>query len=277
MIIFGIVLLSFSFFGLWIWLTKYESQMKHGLKKVSTLHRKLQKKRFHLTKLFEFLHIKLPPSWIFGLPFMFGSLVLIASSWIFGAIGEDIVSRDPLILVDADVNKWFFSRASPLMTRFMLFISDLASFTTTIFLYLILVLFLTWKKLWYNLVFLSLSIPGGMLLTHMMKVAFHRPRPSLHVFYVPALDYSFPSGHTINATLLYGIMAIFALHVINRLRWQVFVILFTVLVVILVALSRVYLGYHYLSDTLAAAAIGIAWLALCFMTMTTLKQAGSKA
>ncbi len=80
------------------------------------------------------------------------------------------------------------------------------------------------------------------------------------------------SGHTINATLLYGIMAIFALHIIKRWRWQVFVVLFTILLVILVALSRIYLGYHYLSDTLAATAIGMAWLSLCFMAMTTLKQ-----
>ncbi|HUX78486.1 MAG TPA: phosphatase PAP2 family protein [Alphaproteobacteria bacterium] len=202
--------------------------------------------------------------------------MLITSSWIFGIIAEDIVSRDPLTFVDADINKWFFIRTSPLLTRSMVFISDLASFTTMIILYLVLVLILTWKKLWYKLVFLSLSIPGGMLLVHMMKIAFHRPRPSLHLFYVSSLDYSFPSGHTINATILYGVIALFALHLIQRWRWQVFMVLFFIFLVILVALSRIYLGYHYLSDTLAAIAIGIAWLSLCFIATTTLKMAGDK-
>ncbi|HZX13942.1 MAG TPA: phosphatase PAP2 family protein [Thermodesulfobacteriota bacterium] len=80
----------------------------------------------------------------------------------------------------------------------------------------------------------------------------------------------------IHATILYGMIAIFALHFIKRWHWQVFVVLLAVLLVILVSLSRVYLGYHYLSDTLAAVAIGIAWLSLCFMATTTLRKTGRK-
>ena len=154
----------------------------------------------------------------------------------------------------------------------MVFITDLASFSVMIIFYLLLVLILAWRKFWYDLVFLSLTIPGGMLLTHIMKVAFQRPRPLLHQFFVSSLDYSFPSGHVMNATLLYGIMSIFAIQIIKEWRWQVFIGLFTILLVILVALSRIYLGYHYLSDTLAAGAIGSAWLSLCFIMTTTLKQ-----
>jgi undecaprenyl-diphosphatase len=105
-----------------------------------------------------------------------------------------------------------------------------------------------------------------------MKVAFQRPRPLLHQFFVSSLDYSFPSGHVMNATLLYGIISIFVIQIIKEWRWQVFIVLFTILLVILVALSRIYLGYHYLSDTLAAGAIGSAWLSLCFIMTMTLKQ-----
>jgi membrane-associated phospholipid phosphatase len=272
MIIFGLALLFCSFLGLWLWLTKQEHKFKTYFKKVSVLHQKLQKKQFYLKALFEFFHVKLPPLWIFGLPLMFGSLILIISSWIFGSIAEDIVSKDPLTMIDVYVNQWFFSRTSPFLTNFMVFITDLASFSIMIIFYLLLVLILAWRKFWYDLVFLSLTIPGGMLLTHIMKVAFQRPRPLLHQFFVSSLDYSFPSGHVMNATLLYGIMSIFAIQMIKEWRWQVFIGLFTILLVILVALSRIYLGYHYLSDTLAAGAIGSAWLSLCFIMTTTLKQ-----
>lgn len=277
MIILGILLLLVSFLGLWSFLKRQEKRIKKYLKKISAFHQKLQGQQFYLSGVFGFFHIKLPPSWVFGLPLLFGSLVFIISSWVFGIIAEDIVSRDPLTFVDIDINKWFFYRTSPSLTKFMLFISQLASFSTMIVLYLLLVLFLTSKKLWYELTFLSLSIPGGMLLNHLMKVAFQRPRPSLHLFYSSALDYSFPSGHTMNATILYGIIAIFALHIIKKWNWQVSVVLLAIFLIILVALSRVYLGYHYLSDTLAAIAIGIAWLALCFMATTTLKQWRRKA
>lgn len=272
MIVFGIILLLVFFLGLGVWLTKQEKWVTKYLKKISVFHRKLQLQQFYLSGLFRLFHVKLPPSWVFGLPLLFGSLILIISSWIFGIIAEDIVSRDPLVLIDADVNKWFYYKTSPSLTEFMLLISDLASFSTMIILYLILVLLLTWKRLWYDLTFLSLSIPGGMLLNHLMKVAFHRPRPSFHLFYSSSLDYSFPSGHAMNATILYGMIAILALHSIKRWHWKVFVVLLGILLVILVSLSRVYLGYHYPSDTLAAVAIGIAWLSLCFMATTTLRK-----
>lgn len=272
MIILGIVILVGGFLGLWVWLVKCENQIKKKLNWLSSYHQKLQSHKFYLIKLFRFFHIKLPPSWVFGLPILAGSLSFIISSWIFGAIAEDIITRDPLTIADAYINQWFFFRTSPSLNTAMLFITDLGSSKTVIILYLLLVLILAWKRFWYELVFLSLSIPGGMVLNHIMKSAFHRPRPLLHQFFISSLDYSFPSGHSMNATLLYGIMAIFAVQVIKVWKWQVFVVLFAALFIILVALSRVYLGYHYLSDTLAAIAIGIAWLSLCFMTATALKQ-----
>lgn len=272
MIILGIILLFAFFLGLWIWLTRWEYPLKKYLKKISAFHRKLQTHQFYLTNLFKFFHLKAPPSWIFGLPLIGGALIFIISSWIFGVIAEDIISRDPITLADDYINRWFYFRTSPSLTKFMVMITDLASFDTTIILYLFLSLILAWKRIWYGLVFLSLSIPGGMLLNHTMKVAFHRPRPLLHQFFVSSLDYSFPSGHVMNATLLYGIMAIFLVQVIKEWKWQVFIVLFAILLILLVALSRIYLGYHYLSDTLAAIAIALAWFSLCFIATTALKQ-----
>jgi undecaprenyl-diphosphatase len=215
MIILGIVLLFAFFLGLWAWLTRCEYLFKRHLKKISAFHQKLQTHQFYLTRLFELFHLKVPPSWIFGLPLIGGALILIISSWIFGIIAEDIISRDPLTLADAYINRWFYFRTTPSLTKFMVIITDLASFNAMIILYLFLVLILAWKRIWYGLVFLSLSISGGMLLNHIMKVAFHRPRPLLHQFFVSSLDYSFPSGHVMNATLLYGIMAIFTVQVIK--------------------------------------------------------------
>ena len=272
MIVLGIFLLFAFFLGLWVWLTRYEYPFKKYLKKISAFHRKLQTHQFYLTSLFEFFHLKVPPSWIFGLPLIGGALILVTSSWIFGVIAEDIISRDPLTLADDYINQWFYFRTTPFLTKFMVVISDLASFNTIIILYLFLSLILAWKRIWYGLVFLSLSIPGGILLNHIMKVAFHRPRPLLHQFFISSFDYSFPSGHVMNATLFYGIMAIFAVQVIKEWKWQVFVVLVAIFLILLVALSRIYLGYHYLSDTLAAIAISLAWLSLCLIATTALKR-----
>lgn len=275
-IIFGVVFLLVSFFGLWIWFARKEELIKKYIQNLSAFHQKLQAHQFYLSGLFKRFHLKSLPSWAFSLPLLIGALVFIISSWIFGLIAEDIISREPLTVVDTEINEWFFYRTSLPLTNFMLIISAFASFNTMIILYLFLVLILTRQKSWYDLTFLSLSIPGGMLLIHLMKLAFHRPRPSLYLFYSSSLDYSFPSGHTMNATILYGTIVILVLHRIKKWKWKVFTVLLAILGILLVSLSRVYLGYHYFSDTLAAAAIGLAWLSLCFIATLALKHTGHK-
>ena len=59
---------------------------------------------------------------------------------------------------------------------------------------------------------------------------------------------------------------------IEAWRWRLLVAIAAFLIVVLVGLSRIYLGVHYLSDVLAALTEGIAWLAICLMAMHTLNS-----
>lgn len=76
---------------------------------------------------------------------------------------------------------------------------------------------------------------------------------------------SFPSGHVTGSTLFYGFIFIllFAhLHSVHSVASRTLVALAALFVVAAVALSRIYLGAHYLSDVLGSFAVAIAWLAL---------------
>ena len=84
--------------------------------------------------------------------------------------------------------------------------------------------------------------------------------------------YSFPSGHTMAATLLCGVLAVFAVITLKSWRWRVRAVLSACVMVLLVGFSRVYLGAHFLSDVLGAAAAGLAWLAFCLTAVDTLRR-----
>jgi membrane-associated phospholipid phosphatase len=124
-------------------------------------------------------------------------------------------------------------------------------------------LYLIWRRRFYWLAAFLFSVYGGMLLNKILKYAFQRPRPHFDDPLVSLTSYSFPSGHTMTATVLYGVLAAYCFTNTQDWRRRVTIILAAGFLILLVAFSRVYLGAHYLSDVLGAMAEGMAWLALC--------------
>jgi undecaprenyl-diphosphatase len=129
-----------------------------------------------------------------------------------------------------------------------------------------------WIRRWYWLLALVLVVPGGALLNELLKITFRRARPKFDNPILTLTDYGFPSGHTMIATLLYGFLAVFIFQAVQRWRWRVFAAAVAALLIPLVALSRMYLGAHYLSDALAAVAAGVIWLVLCLTAVATLRR-----
>lgn len=117
-------------------------------------------------------------------------------------------------------------------------------------------------KRWHELQWLVITVPGGMLVNLALKGLFQRPRPELHSM-VYAHGYSFPSGHTVAATLVVGWLICALLRQTQSLSWRAAGVTAGVAVVIAVAFSRVYLGVHYPTDVLAAVLSGAAWVGIC--------------
>ena len=106
------------------------------------------------------------------------------------------------------------------------------------------------------------AIGGGELLVVGLKLLFHRPRPEV-IF--ARLGYSFPSGHSFFAVTLYGMMAYWLTRDAPARRgvWVP-----TVLLIVLIGFSRIYLGVHYASDVLAGFCVGLPWLWACLALPT---------
>jgi undecaprenyl-diphosphatase len=102
------------------------------------------------------------------------------------------------------------------------------------------------------------AIIGSVLLNGSMKLVFQRPRPQLPWAQTP-LDYSFPSGHTMNGLVFYLAVALVLWVVLGRRVGVVAAAVATVLAV-LIGISRIYLGAYYFTDVAAWFLAGLAWL-----------------
>ncbi len=226
--------------------------------------------RPRLARLIAFLRARLSSEGIFGLHLTIGGAVLIGSAWLFGGVAEDLITKDPLTFVDVLISEWFRTSATPSITAKMALVSSIASTAVVLGLCIAASTLMAWKRRWYGLLAMVLVVPGGLLLNLLLKMAFARGRPAWGD--VDLIGYSFPSGHTMTATLFYGLLGVFFVLAVKSWLWRAAAVAFAIMVICAVGFSRIYLGAHYFSDVVAAVAAGAAWLAICLTAVETLRR-----
>ena len=270
-IIGGAIVFVLALAWLWRWAVRHEVGIKQHWEnwrqgpRITALRRRFAPQ-------IAFAQARLSRQGYMGLSLTLGALVLIGASWLFGGIAEDVVTGDPITVVDVQVANWFHARATPGLSQVLRVVTDLHGVAAISAFVAVFAMFLAWRRDWYWLLALGLVVPGGALLNVMMKLAFRRARPEFDDVAGTLTTYSFPSAHVATATMFYGILAAYIVTHVIEWRWRVLTVLSAFLLVALVALSRVYLGAHFLSDVLAAFAEGVAWLALCLTAVHTLRQ-----
>jgi membrane-associated phospholipid phosphatase len=225
-----------------------------------------------LKKLHRFLAARFSPKEEMGLHFTIGIVLILCAAWAFGEIAEDVVHGDAITLIDVRLAHWFRAHATAGFTDAMLFITHWNGIAGSSIMGALLALWFWRREAHYWLVVVLAAVPGGMLLNLALKHVFRRARPSLEDPLLTLSTYSFPSGHTAAATVFYGLLACYLLRRVQAWPTRAAIVAACCLMVGLVALSRMYLGVHYLSDVLAAAAEGAAWLATCITAVSALQR-----
>ena len=169
---------------------------------------------------------------------------------------------------------WFQERLTPAFVSVLRAFTEFGSAEWIGFILFALVLFFVWKRWWPWLATLIVAVPGGMLLNECVKVLVHRHRPFVDGPFVDWSGYSFASGHTIGATLLYGQLLLFVLPVLKTRHRRLLCICSAMSLVLLVGFSRIALGAHFLTDVLAAIFFGAVWLGLCLIAGKSIGKHG---
>jgi len=108
---------------------------------------------------------------------------------------------------------------------------------------------------------------GAGILTTTIKNYIDRPRPEVVPQLIQVSGLSYPSGHSLAAASLYLTVAILVCRHLQRTGHQIAILAMTVGIILLVGISRIYLGVHYPSDVASGISLGAAWallLAGCF-------------
>jgi membrane-associated phospholipid phosphatase len=188
-------------------------------------------------------------------------------------ITPPLALANPLAGIDHGVALWFHAHLTPTFVSVLRGITEFGSSEWIAIVLSIAVLFFVFKRWWPSLLMTVVAIPGGMLLNEWVKILVHRHRPFGDGWFVDWSGYSFASGHTIGATLLYGQIALFLIPLIKSRGGRVLVFSAATFVIVLVGFSRIALGAHYLTDVLAGMFLGTSWLTLCVLVSRPLQRA----
>lgn len=173
---------------------------------------------------------------------------------------------------DQTVMDWVGGMSSSVIEKVMEFISFLGSSEVILLVTFVMAVIFAIKRNWiFTLFFLTVSV-GGVALNLILKLLFQRERPGGEVSNIEVFDfsleipsYSFPSGHTMRITILLLFLIYISYRFIQSKGLRVASYVVYILTMVGVALSRLFLEVHYLSDTLGAMSVSVVWFCFCLL------------
>lgn len=221
-----------------------------------------------------FLRARLARDHHLGLPLTTGILAVLSACALFALVAAHALSPGALVDLDQHIADWLHARASAGLTQAVLAYTHLHGTIGVLAMSAVLAFFLLRRRprasAW--LLTLAVTVPGGMLFNYWLKFQFQRVRPHFEQPILVLDSFSFPSGHTVGATLFYCVLAAWLTSRPGNHARRPAIIVIAITLTILAALSRLYLGAHFFSDVLAAMLEGLAWFALWATIIFTVQR-----
>jgi len=193
-----------------------------------------------------------PVQWLFRWLVAF---LMIALLVVFAKLAEDVWFREGFRW-DAPIILAIHNLGNPPLDTVMKFVTQTGE-TGSITIALALAGWFWWKRRKNEALSVLVAFGGAVGINTLLKLLFARPRPHLFPPLVVESGFSFPSGHVTASVAVYGFLA-FLLWQHRHYGWA----LLSAGWILMIAISRIYLGVHYPSDTVAAMACAGLWLIL---------------
>lgn len=201
-----------------------------------------------------------------------GLLLSLLGLWALAALTAGVMEGRTLRF-DEGVLRWMNGRATPALDRVALEVTALGDGVVVGAIALVAgtLLWLLGRRA--HAVLLAAAVGGAWMIYPLLKLLFDRPRPRLVEWPAHyASSSSYPSGHATLSMVLLAVLAYIVHRLSGRRRVGVAATLLAGAAVLLVGLSRLYLGVHYPSDVLAGYVVGFSWAVLCAVAVESLRH-----
>ncbi len=180
-----------------------------------------------------------------------------------------IVSIQDVVLFDTVVRKTVYGLRSEILNFIFIPVTYLGNWQTVTLLALLLVLFQkTRKDIGIPFVVVSIS---STVIYKIIKSIFKRPRPDEVFHLIEQGGYSFPSGHSMNCIVCYGILIyLVRRYVKSKKVTNVITVLLSILI-ICIGFSRIYVGVHFPTDVLGGWSLGITVLCISIIILEKIR------
>lgn len=171
------------------------------------------------------------------------------------AIVEDVFEKE-IMKLDIMGYSLISSIINPSITQIAIIITNLGGAIVVGALTIISFILIKNKKISFTIL---LNVVIATILNILLKNIIQRPRPDAFRL-ISETGYSFPSGHSMVSMAFYGFLIYLSVKYLKNKKFKVVLITFLSILIILIGISRIYLGVHYTSDVIAGFMISVCYL-----------------
>jgi membrane-associated phospholipid phosphatase len=191
-----------------------------------------------------------------------GGAVIVTLALLGARVYEDVVAESGVAGLDKPALAWAKQLRTPELDSATTAFTNIGGSIGMPILATILTAWLTYhSRTWRPIILVCGAAAVSMTITNVGKGMFGRIRPD-HVDAVPPYETSpsFPSGHTLNTTVVIGVLVYLLCLQVARTWIRFSAIVAGILFAGAMGLSRVFLGHHWMTDVMFAWLLGLAWL-----------------
>jgi undecaprenyl-diphosphatase len=199
-------------------------------------------------------------------------LVLGAALLVYAAVAADVVNAGRLSEADIDIATWVASSMpswAEWLARPFSWLGGALGVTAVVS---GVTIWLLTRRARLEAALLVVVAVGIQILVFSAKDSYARPRPDLGSAVPLPSSFSFPSGHAATGIAVFGLLGLLAATVARTRSQRVGAVGAGLALGALIGASRVVLGVHYLTDVLAGAFLGLAWLTACVLVALRLHR-----